>query len=89
MLTGGYSRLVWTDGMIKQNCQSKRGEQVMKRFWKRTAMGLLSLALLLCAACAAQKQEQEQEMDIAGADWRTYGDHHESGGADERACLRI
>ena len=51
----------------------------MKRFWKRTAMGLLSLALLLCAACAAQKQEQEQEMDIAGADWRTYGQVSDAG----------
>lgn len=39
----------------------------MKGFWKRAAMGLLAIAMLLCAACAAPEQEPEQEMqtDIA------------------------
>ena len=49
----------------------------MKRFWKRTAMGLLALVMLLCTACAAQEQEPEQE--IAGADWRTYGQVSDAG----------
>ena len=64
----------------------------MKGFWKRAAMGLLAIAMLLCAACAAPEQEPEQEMqtDIAGA-WagERRGDHHARGGADKRACLRI
>ena len=53
----------------------------MKGFWKRAAMGLLAIAMLLCAACAAPEQEPEQEMqtDIAGADWRTYGQVSDAG----------
>ena len=53
----------------------------MKGFWKRAAMGLLAIAMLLCAACAAPDQEPEQEMqtDIAGADWRTYGQVSDAG----------
>ena len=53
----------------------------MKGFWKRAAMGLLAIAMLLCAACAAPEKEPEQEMqtDIAGADWRTYGQVSDAG----------
>ena len=49
----------------------------MKGFWKRAAMGLLAIAMLLCAACAAPEQEPEQEMQT------------DIGGADKRACLCI
>ena len=60
----------------------------MKGFWKRAAMGLLAIAMLLCAACAAPDGHRGRRLAHVWAGERR-GDHHARGGADKRACLRI